>query len=251
MATSSAKRRKRARTSGGGGERSSERLPSTDAAVIPSAGAASGVASGAARTTPLTHYHAARIDGLGDLVLAVTRTLDPTTMTPERIELRAFRADAPGRGALAVAPPDTLLAADGGLAWVDLDLHGDRDSFPWDAPGERIARLTSMHLAGDTPADRAVHAVNGLADWLRTTWEMELAFATWFAVRGDARAFTPGEDLTDSRDPEQVVRDDDFGTWAAIWLANNEYAVTSEPPGSFLKVLNAPLLARIESGASG
>lgn len=213
--------------------------------------AGSGVASRPPMAGPVTHYNARRFAELGDLVLAVTRILDPVAMTPERLELRAFLAGAPGRAELMAAGPDQLLASEGGMAWVGIDLQCQRTSFPWDAPAERVARLERLHLQGAGPADRAVHAVNGLADWLAATWEHELTFGTWYAVRGDARCLERRDALVQSDDPARSLRTGDFGAWAATWLAGREYAVTTEPPGDFLKVLNGPLLARIESGQLG
>ena len=54
--------------------------------------AGSGVATSAPIAGPVTHYHARRFEELGDLVLAVTRVLDPVSITPDPPERRALRA---------------------------------------------------------------------------------------------------------------------------------------------------------------
>lgn len=210
-----------------------------------------GIASTPAASGPVTHYHATRLDDVGDVVLAVTRILDRATCTPSRIQLRALRADATERAEILTGEGPSMLDVDGALAWVDVDLQGDHVDVPWIAPSERVARVDALHLAGASPAERAGHVVTGLADWLLTVVETELLFATWFAVRGDARALSPARSGRADEDPAGALRRGDFGTWAADWLARREYAVAHELPGTFAKVVNAPLLARVESGDVG
>ena len=215
-----------------------------DAADTPRTDAEWGVASRPPRGGPATHYQAARLPELGDVVVAVTRVLDPVSMAPERHQFRALLASAPDRARLLQLDGEELLAADGALGWVEVDLRGGQLSEPWPAPERRVARVTGLLVAGPTPAGRAVHASNGLADWLLTLVEAELAFATWLALEGDGTALERTPD--GSMSPERTWRTGDFSTWGADWLEGRGYAVDRTQPGSFRRALNAPLLHRLQ-----
>lgn len=184
----------------------------------PGGGLATGtlVPSGAAM-----HYHAARLPDLGDVVLAVARVFDAATGASLRIELRAFAASAPGRGALAVMRGDELLDTPGAIAYAELELAA-----PGDEADER--RTATLRRCVVTDAAPTVAAARGIADWLRSTWEIELAFGSWPAVRGTLDAFaTAGGEPAD---------------WARGWLVDGEHVVDDAHPAGFLKVLSAAWL---------
>ncbi|MCW2956182.1 MAG: hypothetical protein JWO69_1051 [Thermoleophilia bacterium] len=185
-----------------------------DVRTGPGGGLASTIPGGA-RTT---HFHAANLTEFGDSVLAVTRVLDEQTGAPLALELRAFAASAPGRGALAGMQADELLAAPGAIAYAELELaeHGDA------ADERRPVTLTTCALSDAAPTEDAARQV---ADWLRTTWETELAFGSWPAVRGEVATVASG-----GRSAE----------WAKPWLADSEHHVGDD--GRFLKVLSAAWL---------
>jgi hypothetical protein len=194
-----------------------------------------GPGGGLASTPPVssgraTHFHAARLPELGDVVLAVTRTFDPSTGAALRLELRAFAAAAPGRGTLAELPTDTLLDAPGALAVAVVEL-----SDAGDAADERRAARLHMCLVGDAAPTAA--SARGVADWLRTTWETELAFASWPAVRGTLDAF--------ARDGGAVA------DWARDWLVQSEHAVEDGERASFIKVLSSAWLEDAAAAVDG
>lgn len=190
----------------------------------PGGGLASGapVPSGAAM-----HYHAARLPDLGDVVLAVARVFDADTGAALRIELRAFTAAAPGRGALATMVGEELIEAPGAIAYAELELSAQGDA----ADERRAATLTRCVVTDAAPT---AGAARGIADWLRTTWETELAFGSWPAVRGTLDAFsTNGGAAAD---------------WAREWLVEGEHHVDDGDSAAFLKVLSP---AWLESPSRG
>ena len=171
-----------------------------------------------------THFHAARLPELGDTVLAVSRVFDPESAATLRIELRAFSAAAPGRGSLAQMDEAELLAAPGAIAYASLQL-----ATPGDAADER--RAATLQRCIVTDAAPTVAAARGVADWLRTTWETELAFGSWPAVTGTLSAF--------ARDGGAVA------DWAHDWLLESEHHLAdadSVELTRLLKVLSAAWL---------
>ncbi len=185
-----------------------------DVRTGPGGGLASGapVPSGAAM-----HYHAARLPDLGDVVLAVARVFDADTGAALRIELRAFTAAAPGRGALATMAGDELVDAPGAIAYAELELSAQGD----EADERRAATLTRCVVTDAAPT---AAAARGIADWLRTTWETELAFGSWPAVRGTLDAFSTNGGAS--------------ADWAREWLVDGEHHVDDADPAAFLKVLS-------------
>jgi hypothetical protein len=161
-----------------------------------------------------THFHAARLPEFGDVVLAVTRTFDPATAASRTIELRAFAASAPGRGALAQLPVAELVEAPGAVAAAVLELAGEGDA----ADDRRAARLVRCAVTDAAPT---AAAARGVAEWLRATWEAELAFGSWPAVEGTLAAF--------AHDGGAVA------DWAEEWLLGSEHLVDGD---AFLKVLS-------------
>lgn len=181
-----------------------------------------GAGGGLASTPPTgggsaTHFHAANLPELGDVVLAVTRVFDTSTGAALAIELRAFAASAPGRGSLAQMPLDALVEAPGAIAVAGLTL-----SEPGDEADERRPAVLGRCVVTD--AAPTVAAARGVAEWLRTTWETELAFASWPAVRGTTEAFSIGGG---------AVAD-----WARDWLTDSEHWIGEGDPAPFLKVLS-------------
>ena len=170
------------------------------------------VPSGAA-----VHYHAARLPELGDVVLAVARVFDPETAASLRIELRAFAASAPGRGALASMGGEDLLDAPGAIAYAELELSAAGDH----ADDRRAAKLLRCIVTDAAPT---AAAARGVADWLRATWETELAFGSWPAVGGTLEAFSIDGGAT--------------ADWARAWLLDGEHVVLDGEPEAFLKVLS-------------
>ena len=175
-----------------------------------------------------THFHAARLPDLGDAVLAVSRVFDVDTTAALRIDLRAFAASAPGRGALAEMPERELLNAPGAIAFATVELSAAGDA----ADERRTATLTRCVVTDAAPT---AAAARGVADWLRTTWETELAFGSWPAIRGTVSAFG--------------VADGAPADWAREWLRASEHHVAdgAEDSAAFLKVLSA---AWLEAAAS-
>jgi hypothetical protein len=163
------------------------------------------------------HYHAARLPELGDIVLAVARVFDEETGAALRIELRAFAASAPGRGALAELDERDLLEAPGAIAFASIQL-----SQPGLGADERD--LATLERCIVTEAAPTAAAARGVADWLRGTWETELAFGSWPAIRGSFDAFA-----VDGGEPAD---------WAHDWLVESEHRVTDGDPSTFLKVLS-------------
>jgi hypothetical protein len=166
-----------------------------------------------------THYHAAHLPGLGDAVLAVTRVFDPATAAALRIELRAFAASAPARGTLATMDEPALLHAPGALAFARIDLSRAGD----DADERRAARLVRCVVTDAAPT---VVAAQGIAEWLRATWETELSFGSWPAITGTMDAFS-----VDGGAPAD---------WASAWLEATEHHVDADgaDDARFLKVLS-------------
>lgn len=180
-----------------------------------------GPGGGLAGTVPAggaaTHFHAARLPELGDTVLAVARVFDQDTGAALRIELRAFAASAPGRGALAELDEQELLRAPGAIAYAAIHL-----SAPGFAADERgTARLERCIV---TEAAPTAAAARGVADWLRGAWETELAFGSWPAISGSFDAF-----VIDGGAPAD---------WAHDWLVESEHHVSDGDPATFLKVLS-------------
>ncbi len=179
-------------------------------------GRGGGLASTRATTNASsTHFHAAELPEFGNVVLAVTRTFDPNTAASRTIELRAFTAAAPGGGSLAQLPIDTLVDTPGAVAAAVLELAGDGD----DAGDRRAARLVRCTVTDAAPT---AGAAAGVAEWLRTTWETELAFGSWPAVEGSLDAFA-----RDGGEPAD---------WAREWLLDSEHAIADD--STFLKVLS-------------
>ncbi len=175
-----------------------------------------------------THFHAARLPDLGDVVLAVTRRFDPQTAASTAIELRAFAASAPGRGSLVQLPLDALASAPGAVAAARLELADEGDV----ADDRRPVRLTRCIVTDAAPT---AAAARGVADWLRTTWETELAFGSWPAVEGTLDAFThDGGDVAD---------------WAREWLLDAGHRV--DDAGTHLKVLSAAWIEPSTAAADG
>ncbi|MEO6867207.1 MAG: hypothetical protein ABI200_04225, partial [Gaiellales bacterium] len=164
-----------------------------------------------------THYHAARLPELGDTVLAVARHFDTTTAAALAIELRAFAAAAPGRGALAEMDEQTMLDSPGAIAYAKLELS----ELGFAADERRPARLLRCVVSDAAPT---AAAARGVADWLRLTWETELAFGSWPALRGSLEAF--------------AINGGAPADWAVDWLVQSEHHVTDADPGTFLKVLS-------------
>lgn len=189
-----------------------------DVRTGPGGGLASGapVPSGAA-----VHYHAARMPDLGDVVLAVARVFDADTGAALRIELRAFTAAAPGRGAIATMSGEELLDAAGAIAYAELELSAQGD----EADERRAATLTRCVVTDAAPT---AAAARGIADWLRSTWETELAFGSWPAVRGTLEAFAAAGGAP--------------ADWAREWLVDGEHHVDDADPAAFLKVLSSAWL---------
>lgn len=188
-------------------------------------GLASGSPVAGARTT---HFHAARLAEFGDTVLAVTRVFDETSGAALRVELRAFAAAAPGRGALAESDEATLLRAPGAIAFAVVELASPAD----DADERRAARLTRCVVTDAAPTTSAARQV---ADWMRTAWETELAFGSWPAVAGTLDAFA------DAALDAPVE-------WATEWLRAAEHLVTDD--GAFLKVLSPAWLEPATAAAN-
>jgi hypothetical protein len=174
-----------------------------------------------------THFHAARLPELGDTVLAVRRVFDPSTAAALRLELRAFAAAAPGRGTLATMSEAELLRAGGAIAFASVTLAGADDA----ADERRAARLERCVVTDAAPT---AAAARGVAEWLRTTWETELAFGSWPAITGTLDAFA-----IDSGAPAD---------WAREWLLDTEHHVADGDDGRFLKVLSAAWLADAATG---
>lgn len=185
-------------------------------------GPGGGLASGPTARTRASHFHAARLPELGDVVLSVTRVFDEETAAALRIELRAFSASAPGRGTLAELPLDSMLDAPGAIAAAELELAAAGD----EADDRRAAKLLRCVVSDAAPT---AAAARGVAEWLRATWETELAFGSWPAVSGTLDAFAH-----DGGEPAD---------WAAEWLRDSEHHVDAEQePATFLKVLSAAWL---------
>lgn len=183
-------------------------------------------------TEPATHYHAARLPDIGDVVLAITRTFDPRTSAARRIELRAFTAAAPDRGRLAAVSVEELLASDGALAAVELDLARAGDVADERRPAE-LARCAFAAAAGD----RATGA--GLAEWMRRAWETELAFGSWPAIRGRLEHVVIAE-RPHGRGGSVTTRP---AAWAADWLEATDHLVEGV---GFLKVLGPSWLEDVQ-----
>ena len=163
------------------------------------------------------HYHAARLPELGDVVLAVARVFDPESAASLRIELRAFAASAPGRGTLAAMRGSELLEAPGAIAYAELELSAAGDF----ADDRRAAKLLRCVVTDAAPT---AAAARGVADWLRATWETELAFGSWPAVGGTLEAFSTGGGAT--------------ADWARELLVDGEHVILDGDPDTFLKVLS-------------
>lgn len=181
-----------------------------------------GTGGGLASSAPVsggvaTHYHAARLPELGDTVLAVARVFDEQTAAALRLELRAFAAGAPGRGTLAQLDEGELLRAPGAIAFASIVL-----SQPGLAADERD--VATLERCVVTEAAPTAAAARGIADWLRTTWETELAFGSWPAIIGTLEAFA-----IDGGEPAD---------WSREWLEQSEHRVADGDPETFLKVLS-------------
>lgn len=186
------------------------------------AGAGGGLVSHPPVAGTVTHYHAAQLPELGDVVLAVARGFDGSTGAATSIELRAFAASAAGRGSLAQLPADEFARAPGAIAFAELSLANAGDA----ADERRPAELVRCTVSDAAPT---AEAARGVADWLRSTWETELAFGSWPAVRGTLDAFA---------DSQGGFASD----WASEWLRASEHRVGDEQTPTFLKVLDAAWL---------
>jgi hypothetical protein len=174
------------------------------------------------------HFHAARLPELGDVVLAVTRVFDTATGAALGIELRAFAASAPGRGALAQLPVSQFAQAPGAIAVATLALA---------APGDQAddRRPVTLERCVVTDAAPTAAAARGVAEWMRATWETELAFGSWPAVHGTIDAFAiDGGEVSD---------------WARQWLEQSEHHVDDADPAAFLKVLSPAWLNGVDVAA--
>lgn len=180
-------------------------------------GPGGGLASAPATGGTATHYHAARLPEFGDAVLAVARVFDESTAAALRIDLRAFAATAPGRGMLGGLDEGELLRAPGAIAYASIELSAAGDA----ADERRTAKLTRCVVTDAAPT---AAAARGVADWLRGTWETELAFGSWPAISGTFEAFA-----VDGGAPAD---------WAREWLLESEHHVTDGEPATFLKVLS-------------
>ncbi|MCW2950064.1 MAG: hypothetical protein JWN41_1077, partial [Thermoleophilia bacterium] len=167
-------------------EQSTQTLPAVSrgsfSGVEVHAGRGGGLASRPPVTGKTTHYHAARLPEFGDVVLAVTRSFDPDTGAAISIELRAFAAASASRGALVHMALEDFNRAAGAIGFAQLSL-----ARLGDAPDERRpARLTRCTVSDAAPT---AEAARGIADWMRNTWETELAFGSWPALQGSLDAF--------------------------------------------------------------
>jgi hypothetical protein len=188
-------------------------------------GLASGIPTPSGRAH---HFHAARLPELGDVVLAITRVFDTTTGAALGIELRAFAASAPGRGALAQLPASQFAQAPGAIAIATLELA---------APGDRSddRRPVTLERCVVTDAAPTAAAARGVAEWMRATWETELAFGSWPAVHGTIDAF--------------AIDGGEVADWARQWLAQSEHHVDGAEPAAFLKVLSPAWLNGVDVAA--
>ncbi|MCW2925450.1 MAG: hypothetical protein JWM98_2854 [Thermoleophilia bacterium] len=187
-------------------------------------GTGGGLASGApAAGAVATHFHAARLPDFGDTVLAVSRVFDETTAAALRIELRAFAASSPGRGVLATMSEDEFVDAPGAIAYACVTLAAAGDA----ADERRAATLVRCVVTDAAPSG---DAARGVADWLRATWEVELAFGSWPALRGTLDAFG-----LDGGVP---------AGWAHDWLRESEHRIEGDTGAGdgFLKVLSTAWL---------
>ncbi|MCB0880006.1 MAG: hypothetical protein KDC46_13630, partial [Thermoleophilia bacterium] len=151
---------------------------------------------------------------------------DDRTSAALALELRAFAASAPGRGALAELPVDAVASAPGAIAAAALEL-----SAPGDEADER--RPVTLRTCVVTDAAPTAATARGVADWLRGTWETELSFGSWPAVEGTLEAFAhDGGDIAD---------------WAQEWLLDSGHKLDD---GRFLKVLSAAWLEPTGSAGS-
>lgn len=196
-----------------------------------------GAASVLPRSAPLTHFHATRLPELGDVVLSVTRELNPQSWAPASMELRAFRADAPRRATIPAMGPDDMLVTDGGLAYARVDLAStDADASPPLPARDRVAHLVDLRFAGITAHERSSHVGTGLAEWLRVTLETELLLASFARLEGLGSALRlPLGDEVPADDDEA---NEDFLEWGADWLAAHEYEVRRQQPRGFSKRLS-------------
>ncbi len=185
--------------------------------------------------TSMSHFRATRLP-VGDVVMSVTHVLNPVHRTPSCLQLRIFRASADSRLRLHGAVGEDVIRAEGGLAWVMVDLACDTDGFPWHMPAARVARITEFLLAGEDADERRDLATVGVGDWILGAIEHELVFAGWYAISGDARAFAMPDDEPGRLWP--VWRDaSDYGRWTRAWLGSCGYATSADEPGEFTKVL--------------
>ncbi|MBC7644312.1 MAG: hypothetical protein H7123_04240 [Thermoleophilia bacterium] len=188
----------------------------------------------ALQTRTLTLFGASHIARLGDVVLAALTTLDAQRGTPDRIELRAFRADAPGRAALATIDDQALQTSAGFIALLQVDLRTDTSPFPADSSVDRVARLRlcalapELHEAGDVSRDRVLH-------WLLATLAVHLNLGSFATLTGDARAFLADAAPTknDKRPYAERVAASEFGRWGRSWLASAGAHVSEVEPNTF------------------
>jgi hypothetical protein len=195
-----------------------EQASGTFAGIDVRTGDGGGLASGPVVTGGVaTHYHAARLPELGDVVLAVARVFDVDTGAALYLELRAFAASAPGRGTLAELDERDLLRSQGAIAYASIQL-----SAPGYAADERATATLERCIVTDAAPTAA--AARGVAEWLRSTWETELAFGSWPAIDGTFEAFA-----SDGGEPAD---------WARDWLEASEHLVREGDPATFIKVLS-------------
>ena len=197
-----------------------------------SGGTASVFASASAvATRAMSLFGASHIPRLGNIVLSAQTTLDAEHGTPDRIELRVFRADAPARAALATIDEARLRTSDGFIALVQVDLRTDRTPFPIDSSAARIARLQLCVLAPAVSDDDSSVARERLLQWLLATLVVHLNLASFARLTGDRRAFTFDALALASRDGSGAA--DPFTTWGKPWLLAARADVSDAEPGTF------------------
>jgi hypothetical protein len=159
-------------------------------------------------------FQASRLPELGDTILAVTRTCESASHRPRTIELRAFAASAPGRGALAQLTRARFLGTAGALGWAAIELNDGAATL------ERCIVTDAAPTAG---------AARTTAEWLRTAWESELRFGGVHVITGTMEAFA-----VDGGEPAD---------WSRDWLEATEHRLDDGPAGwTFLKVLSMSAL---------
>lgn len=182
-------------------------------------GKGGGLASHSFIKSEATHYHAAAIHQLGNVVLAVTRRLDPVSAATTHLILRAFAATSPNRNNIAQLEKREFLSSAGALAISEMSL-----ALPGDEPDVRGTVV--LNYLNFTDAVISAAAMQELGDLLCSTWEAELSFGSWPALRGNINVIKAGGAIS--------------GADIANWLVEREYNISET--GSVLKVLSAAWL---------